>query len=129
MSQQHLMIFAVAVVILVFFVYFAIWTSRFVRVAPNQVLIVSGRKVQRPDGSFAGFRIVKSGGTFVFPVIERADVLSLEVMAVEMPGAKGRTADGRGVQVDNASQGPANRDGWRVGLPGRSVGRSRFNSQ
>lgn len=104
MNQQYLMIFAVVAVVLVFFVFAAIWASRFTKVGPNQVLVVSGRKVQLPDGRSVGYRIVKGGGTFVFPVIERVDVLSLEVITVEMPKWKAKTAGGQTVQTDCVAQ-------------------------
>ena len=78
--------------------------SRYVKVGPNQVLIVSGRKIQLPDGRFAGFRMVKGGGTFVFPIIEKADVLSLEVTTIELPRSRAQTAAGRAVEVDGAAQ-------------------------
>lgn len=78
--------------------------SRYVKVGPNQVLIVSGRKVQLPDGRFVGFRIVKGGGTFVFPMLERADVLSLEVTTIEMPRSRAQTAGGRAVEADCIAQ-------------------------
>ncbi len=110
MNQQSLVIWAAAAIILVMFAFAAIWASRFVRVGPNQVLIVSGRKVQLPDGRFVGYRIVKGGGTFVFPVVERADVLSLEVITVEMPGAKAQTAGGHAVQADCVAQVKINSD-------------------
>jgi hypothetical protein len=61
---------------------------RYAKVGPNQVLIVSGRKHHLPDGTSVGFRIVKGGGTFVFPIIEKLDVLSLEVLTIEMPKCK-----------------------------------------
>jgi flotillin len=99
-----------AVMALVTLVMVAIMISRFVKVRPNQVLIVSGRKVQRPDGSVVGFRIVKSGGTFVFPVLEKAEVLSLEVVPVEMPRAKARAAGGRTVEADGVAQVTINSD-------------------
>ena len=110
MSQQHLMIFSVATIIFVMFVYLLLWFRQFVRVGPNQVLIVSGRKVRLPDGRFVGYRIVRTGSTFVFPVIERADVLSLEVITVEMPGAKAQTAGGHAVQADCVAQVKINSD-------------------
>src|SRR5881409_3050331 len=54
--------------------------SRYTKVGPNQVLVVSGRKHRYldPDGTerARGFRIVKGGGTFVYPIIEKIDVLS-----------------------------------------------------
>ena len=50
----------------VFFVFFGIWASRYTKVGPNQVLVISGRKHQMadPDGNVrdVGFRIVKGGG-------------------------------------------------------------------
>jgi uncharacterized membrane protein YqiK len=79
MNHQLIPILAAAAIVFVTLVFMAIALSRYVKVGPNQVLIVSGRKVQLPDGRCVGFRMVKGGGTFVFPIIERADVLSLEV--------------------------------------------------
>ena len=74
------------------------------KVGPDQVLIVSGRRRQLPDGTFVGYRIVKAGGTFVVPVIEKAQVLSLEVMQISLSQAKARTADGVAVAVDGVAQ-------------------------
>ena len=110
MNQQYMVTFAGAGIVLVLFVFIAIWASRYVKVAPNQVLIVSGRKVQLPDGRFVGFRIVKGGGTFVFPLIERADVLSLEVITIDMPRSKAQSADGRAVGADCSAQVKINSD-------------------
>jgi flotillin len=104
------MIVAVTGIVLVMFVFVAVWASRYVKVGPDQVLIVSGRKIQLPDGRFVGFRIVKGGGTFVFPVVERVDVLSLEVMAIEMPRSNIRTAGGRPVEADCVAQVKINSD-------------------
>jgi flotillin len=97
-------VIAVAAMMVVIFVFMMIWASRYAKVGPNQVLIVSGRKVQLPDGRFVGFRIVKGGGTFVFPVIEKADVLSLEVATIEMPRSKAQTTGGHAVEADCAAQ-------------------------
>jgi flotillin len=104
------MIFAAASLVLVLIVFIGIWSSRFVKVGPNQVLIVSGRKVQLPDGRSVGFRIVKGGGTFVWPVIERADVLSLEVTTIDLPRAKAQAAGGRAVEADCSAQVKINSD-------------------
>ena len=58
MNQQYLVILAAAAMLLVVFVFAAIWAARFVKVGPDQVLVVFGRKVHRPDGSVVGYRIV-----------------------------------------------------------------------
>jgi flotillin len=99
-----------AALTVIIFVFVLIWASRYAKVGPNQVMIVSGRKIQLPDGRFAGFRIVKGGGTFVFPVIERADVLSLEVITIDMPGSKAQSAGGQAVEVDCSAQVKINSD-------------------
>jgi len=63
--------------VVVVVVFAAIWASRYIKVGPNEVLVVSGRKHRYtdPDGSVQsrGFRIRKGGGTFVIPVIEKVD--------------------------------------------------------
>jgi len=51
-----------------------------------------------------GFRIVKGGGTFVFPVVEKVEVISLEVLSIEMPRSKVRTLNGVPVEADCLAQ-------------------------
>jgi flotillin len=104
MNPQYMLILALAGMVLVTVIFAAIWASRYVRVGPNRVLIVSGRQHLLPDGTRRGFRIVRSGGTFVFPVIEKAEALSLEVLTIEMPKGRVRTAQGAPVEVDCLAQ-------------------------
>ncbi len=99
-----MIIVAVVGIVLVYIFFGAIWASRYTKVGPNQVLIVSGRQRLLPDGTRVGFRCVKGGGTFVMPVIEKADVLSLEVFTVDMPRSRIRTADGAALEADCAAQ-------------------------
>ena len=104
MTPQFIMVLAVVVMVLFTFVFAAIWASRYKKVGPNRVLIVSGRQHQLADRTRLGFRIVKAGGTFVLPVIEKAETLSLEVVGIEMPKWKGRTAKGVPVEADCLAQ-------------------------
>ena len=97
-------ILAAAAMGLIVSVFAAVWASRYVKVGPNRVLIVSGRQHQLADGTRRGFRIVKGGGTFVVPVIEKAEVLSLEVITIEMPTCRGRTAKGVPGEADCLAQ-------------------------
>ena len=99
-----IILIAILVILIVVFVQMAIFLSRYTKVGPDQALIVSGRRRQLPDGTFVGYRIVKAGGTFVVPVIEKAQVLSLEVMQISLSQAKARTADGVAVAVDGVAQ-------------------------
>src|SRR5436309_507820 len=81
---------AIVVVVLLFgfFVFAAIFAGRYTKVGPNQVLILSGRKHKfvEADGNVQtrGFRVVKGGGTFVLPVLEKVDVLSLELLTIDV---------------------------------------------
>jgi flotillin len=101
-------IVAVVGIVVIVFVLLAIWAGRYTKVGPNQVLVVSGRALRHeaPDGtvSMRGYRIIKGGGTFVLPVIERADVLSLEVVTVDLNLANARTNKGALVPVEAVAQ-------------------------
>jgi flotillin len=78
--------------------------SRYTKVGPNQVLIVSGRKHRLEDGSLVGFRIVKGGGTFVLPVFEKVDLLSLELLTIDVQTPEVYTSKGVPVKVDGVAQ-------------------------
>jgi flotillin len=100
----------IAVVGLVLFIFFiaAIWASRYTKVGPNQVLVVSGHrhKFVGSDGTvqYRGFRIVKGGGTFVLPVLEKVDVLSLELLTIDVQTPEVYTSKGVPVKVDGVAQ-------------------------
>jgi flotillin len=95
-------------IVVVIFLFAAIWASRYTKVGPNQVLVVSGRrrKYVEPDGSVVvrGFRIVKGGGTFVIPVLEKVDVLSLELLTIDVQTPEVYTSKGVPVKVDGVAQ-------------------------
>src|SRR5277367_5463097 len=95
-------------IVFVIFLLGAIWASRYTKVGPNQVLVVSGNKHQfvEADGTvqYRGFRIVKGGGTFVFPVIEKVDVLSLELLTIDVQTPEVYTSKGVPVKVDGVAQ-------------------------
>jgi len=100
---------AVAAFLLVFFIFVGIWASRYVKVGPNQVLVISGRKhrVIEPDGTTrdVGFRVVKGGGVFVWPVYEKVDKLSLELLTIDVRQDQDvYTSKGVPVRVDGVAQ-------------------------
>lgn len=98
---------AVSVVIVVF-IFGGIWASRYTKVGPNQVLVISGRKrrIVDPDGTAreVGFRIVKGGGVFVWPVFEKIDILSLELLTIDVQTPEVYTSKGVPVKVDGVAQ-------------------------
>src|SRR3989475_2594895 len=99
---------AVFGIVLVIIIFMAIWAGRYTKVGPNQVLIVSGRKhrITDADGTtqYRGFRVVKGGGTFVIPVIEKVDLLSLELLTIDVNTPEVYTSKGVPVRVDGVAQ-------------------------
>src|SRR5205809_2022716 len=96
-------------IIVVVVIFMAIWASRYTKVGPNEVLVVSGRKhrYSDPDGTvqMRGFRVVKGGGTFVIPVIEKVDRLSLELLTIDVQQEQDvYTSKGVPVRVDGVAQ-------------------------
>lgn len=98
----------VASILFVLFMFVGIWASRYTKVGPNQVLVISGRKhrIADPDGTSrdVGFRIVKGGGVFVWPVFEKVDILSLELLTIDVQTPEVYTSKGVPVRVDGVAQ-------------------------
>src|SRR5450759_5582372 len=98
----------VIAVVIVLFVLLGLWASRYTKVGPNQVLVISGRKrrIIDPDGTArdVGFRIVKGGGRFVWPVYEKVDILSLELLTIDVQTPEVYTSKGVPVKVDGVAQ-------------------------
>jgi len=94
--------------VFVVIVFMGVWASRYTKVGPNQVLVVSGRthRITDADGTAQtrGFRVVKGGGTFVIPVIEKVDVLSLELLTIDVQTPEVYTSKGVPVRVDGVAQ-------------------------
>src|SRR5438477_9117876 len=107
-SNIGTIVVAAIAIVIVIFIFLAIWAGRYTKVGPNQVLVVSGRKhsYRDPDGTIQarGFRIVKGGGTFVIPVVEKVDLLSLELLTIDVQTPEVYTSKGVPVRVDGVAQ-------------------------
>ncbi|MBM3238805.1 flotillin family protein [Candidatus Poribacteria bacterium] len=79
-----------------------IYISRYNKCGPDEVLVISGRKRAR-KGEVVGYRILKGGGTFVWPILERVDKLSLENMTLEVRCEDVYTAEGVPITVDGVA--------------------------
>ncbi len=108
LSTTGMVIAGVGAVLFVFFAMLAIWANRYMKVGPNQVLVISGRKhrVTDPDGTVreVGFKIRKGGGVFVLPVFEKVDLLSLELLTIDVQTPEVYTSKGVPVRVDGVAQ-------------------------
>jgi flotillin len=96
-------------ILFVFFVLVGFYASRYKKVGPNQVLVVSGRRREMINPvtgqrERVGFRVVKGGGTFIVPVLERVDVLSMEILTIEVEVRSVYTVEGVPVHVDGVAQ-------------------------
>ncbi len=80
--------------------------SRYRKVGPNEALVISGMvKNRRLDPSRSlGFKIQVGGGAFVWPAIQKADTLSLEVMTIHVHTPEVYTDQGIPIQVDGIAQ-------------------------
>jgi len=95
-------------IVAVVIIFMAIYASRYVKAGPNQVLVISGRRrsMVTADGrkESVGFRIRVGGGAFVWPVFERVDMLSLELMTLEVKTPEVYTEQGVPIMVDGVAQ-------------------------
>ncbi len=87
-------------VILTMLVMVALVARNIVRVPPDSVLVVTGRRrlVIDPvtgEQRTSGFRVVRGGSAFVIPMLERVDRLSLNEMAIQIDADDLRDVEGR----------------------------------
>ena len=84
----------------------AVYAGRVKKVGPNQALIISGRGEGREDTGLmvSRFRIVTGGRSFVWPVLERVDDLSLEILTIDITTPDVPTSQGVPVTVDGIAQ-------------------------
>src|ERR1700679_2673800 len=101
-------VIGVGSILFVVFFFITISPSRYTKSGPNQVLVICGikRKMVEADGSSreVGFRIVKGGGRFVWPIFEKVDVLSLELLTIDVQTPEVYTSKGVPVKVDGVAQ-------------------------
>jgi flotillin len=96
-------ILAGVLLVAVLFVLISVFASRYVKVGPDEALIVSGRRKKLSNGQVIGFRIVKGGATFVWPVLEIAKTISLRIMPLDV-NSSAYTSQGVQVSVDGIAQ-------------------------
>ncbi|KPJ61160.1 MAG: band 7 protein [Latescibacteria bacterium DG_63] len=78
---------------------FIVWALNYRKVGPNEALIISGgrrRTIIEPDGTkrTIGYRVQIGGGTFVMPLVERAQVLPMDIFPLALKTEEVLTAHG-----------------------------------
>jgi len=89
---------------------------RYKKAGPDEALIVYGRrkligrKVRDDKGEAEGFRIVRGGGTFVWPAWENFEILSLRMMTLDIDLVHVYTVQGIPINVKAVAQVKVNGD-------------------
>jgi flotillin len=99
---------AVGVVVFVLTV-IRIYQALYRKVGPNEVLVISGGRGEYITDSSGerhriGFRVVKGGGTLVNPLTERVEVMSLELITLDIVTPEMYTKMGVPIKVDGVAQ-------------------------
>jgi flotillin len=87
-------------------IFLIVIAARYTKVGPNEVLIVFGRKRTVKDAHgvrTVGYRIVRGGGTVVWPIVEQVHTLSLELMNLEVKTPEVYTVHGVPMAVDGVA--------------------------
>jgi flotillin len=91
-------------------VFYAIARMLYKKAGPDEALIVYGRKgvfgnkVKDAQGATEGFRIVRGGGTFVWPAWEQYRVISLRMMTLDIDLQHVYTSQGIPINVKAVAQ-------------------------
>ena len=92
---------------LLFMLALIVYGSMYQKAGPNEVLIISGRgqtRAKHAGEEHLGFRLVQGGGTIVWPIIEKVDRMSLEVVTLDIKTPEFYTKFGVPIQVDGVAQ-------------------------
>ena len=97
--------FVILLFLFIVFTLVAVWATRVRKVGPNEVLVISGRRRRNPvTGEIEPYRIVKGGRAFIWPILERVDTLSLEIMTIEVATDDVYTQQGVPVTLEGVAQ-------------------------
>lgn len=76
-----------------------ILSRNYIKVSPNTVAVLSGRKRKLPDGRKVGYRMVRGGAALRFPLLEKVEYLHLNVMTIPLEIRRAYTLKGVPVSV------------------------------
>ncbi|HEX9765057.1 MAG TPA: flotillin family protein, partial [Candidatus Acidoferrales bacterium] len=91
--------FVVLLVVLGLFIAAWLFSRNYIKVPPNTVAVLSGRKRKLADGRTVGYRLVPGGAVLRIPLLERVDYLSLNVITIPLEIRRAYTLKGVPVTV------------------------------
>jgi len=86
-----------------------VYSKLYRKVGPNEVLVISGGRGETVtddsgDRRRLGFRIVKGGGSLINPILERVEIISLELITLDIVTPEMYTKQGVPIKVDGVAQ-------------------------
>ncbi len=91
--------FIVLAVVLGFLAAGYLFSRNYIKVSPNAVAVLSGRKRKLPDGRVVGYRMVRGGAALRIPLLEKVEYLHLNVMTIPLEIKRAYTLKGVPVSV------------------------------
>ena len=95
MDQQQVFVVMGALIAAFFLVVTIVIGSRYTKAGPDEALVITGGRT--------GVRVVRGGGTFVWPVIESVKRLSLKVLTVRARASAFHSALGAPAQLETTA--------------------------
>ena len=98
--DQNLVVPALILVTLIAFVVgFLLISRNYLKVSPNTVAVLSGRRRKLADGRVVGYRMVRGGAALRIPLLEKVEYLHLNVMTIPLEIKRAYTLKGVPVSV------------------------------
>jgi flotillin len=89
----------VVAVVLGFFAAMWLISRNYLKVSPNAVAVLSGRRRKLPDGRVVGYRMIRGGAALRIPLLEKVEYLHLNVMTIPLEIKRAYTLKGVPVSV------------------------------
>jgi flotillin len=87
------------IIVLALVMAMALFSRNYIKVSPNQVAVLSGRKRKLSDGRLVGYRMVRGGAALRIPLLEKVEYLSLNVFTIPLEIKRAYTLQGVPVSV------------------------------
>lgn len=84
----------VLVILLALIISIALFSRNYIKVSPNTVAVLSGRKRKTADGRLVGYRMVRGGAALRIPLLEKVDYMRLNVFTVPLEIKRAYTVQG-----------------------------------
>src|SRR5258708_32104925 len=84
----------ILLVLLALFIGMALFSRNYLKVSPNMVAVLSGRKRKLADGKVVGYRMVRGGAALRIPLLEKVGYLALNVFTIPLEIKRAYTVQG-----------------------------------